>query len=224
MWQRYNFESKSQLRCFDLGKQLCCIQCGKDTILKANHNDALEKHYHPLAVFNVAKIQFWKQITTISHEPVNCFRCIQYGKDTILKANHNYLQAQCWWLIAVFNMAKIQFWKQITTQNRPAGNCFSLYSIWQKYNFESKSQPTRTNVTRKSTSISRITLTYWKKKSNVKNKSMRNRKLLDAFEEFAITRKQYVLTSTMRHPNLFLILQDVARLRYLKFSRTPLQI
>ena len=114
MWQRYNFESKSQL-----------------LFIQRKRHDA---------VFNVAKIQFWKQITTVwPLEPI-WKSCIQCGKDTILKANHNHNKLISTLDKAVFNVAKIQFWKQITTYLYDGYVKIKLYSMWQRYNFESKSQ------------------------------------------------------------------------------------
>ena len=42
-------------------------------------------------------------------------RCIRYVKDTILKAIYNILVLIMAGRIAVFDMSKIQFWKQFTT-------------------------------------------------------------------------------------------------------------
>ena len=114
----------------------------------------------------MSKIQFWKQITTLStrdefrgslfsicqrynfesksqrdgkwHCKDDC--CFRYVKDTILKANHNYREWYQSVKDAVFDMSKIQFWKQITTTEHSVILMLSLFSICQRYNFESKSQ------------------------------------------------------------------------------------
>ena len=118
-------------------------------------------------VFDMSKIQFWKQITTtqlqfLDNRPLFsiCQRynfesksqrinprkwiimsCFRYVKDTILKANHNDGKAINENVRVVFDMSKIQFWKQITTTSISKRNGLALFSICQRYNFESKSQP-----------------------------------------------------------------------------------
>ena len=110
-----------------------CIQWFKDTNLKANHNRFLSSSSMHLAVFNGSKILIWKQITTIYLFIFCLFCCIQWFKDTNLKANHNQtMQVPFRWL-AVFNGSKILIWKQITT------DCYYhfpkpwLYSMVQRY-------------------------------------------------------------------------------------------
>ena len=161
--QRYNFESKSQLETMNSPTTKNCFRYVKDTILKANHNlksaliqwtiyvkdtilKANHNHYHLIlfsdrTVFDMSKIQFWKQITTnriITPETSRLFsicqrynfesksqlelwlrdityNCFRYVKDTILKANHNRFRDGKSYFCTVFDMSKIQFWKQITT-------------------------------------------------------------------------------------------------------------
>ena len=113
---------------------LCsCIQWFKDTNLKANHNNFSYIIIASHAVFNGSKILIWKQITTIYLFIFCLFCCIQWFKDTNLKANHNQtMQVPFRWL-AVFNGSKILIWKQITT------DCYYhfpkpwLYSMVQRY-------------------------------------------------------------------------------------------
>ena len=97
---------------------LCCIQWLKDTNLKANHNIMLMLRYLFLAVFNGSKILIWKQITTVSSYFSWRYGCIQWLKDTNLKANHNSVCIFLLILLAVFNGSKILIWKQITTFSR----------------------------------------------------------------------------------------------------------
>ena len=139
--QRYNFESKSQLKFLLPSPVHRCFRYVKDTILKANHNFKKILSYEFEAVFDMSKIQFWKQITTYLTRVAFaeqlfsiCQRynfesksqlyqckcagrksCFRYVKDTILKANHNSYTIFFNHLLAVFDMSKIQFWKQITT-------------------------------------------------------------------------------------------------------------
>ena len=152
----------------------------------------------------MTKIQFWKQFTTFLHLAFHIFRlysvwqrynfesnlqqmkmceingfcCIQYDKDTILKAIYNLLglmvsvwtlysvwqrynfesnlQLPVYWHFAtpaVFSMTKIQFWKQFTTFLSILLFTFALYSVWQRYNFESNLQLARTNGVRMNSCI-----------------------------------------------------------------------
>ena len=115
----------------------------------------------------MSKIQFWKQFTTNNRLQVYahslysiCQRynfesnlqlphhnrytqkcCIRYVKDTILKAIYNFGFTCKFCDNAVFDMSKIQFWKQFTTTKLPASIFLTLYSICQRYNFESNLQP-----------------------------------------------------------------------------------
>ena len=64
IYQRYDFESKSQLSAIVRAIISCCIQYIKGTILKANHNIVHIRQFESWAVFNISKVRFWKQITT----------------------------------------------------------------------------------------------------------------------------------------------------------------
>ena len=114
----------------------------------------------------MSKIQFWKQFTTcnLSLSEIKllysiCQRynfesnlqqsdrytfeglyCIRYVKDTILKAIYNKGGATTTTNPTVFDMSKIQFWKQFTTSEVQAVSETLLYSICQRYNFESNLQ------------------------------------------------------------------------------------
>ena len=58
IFQRYNFESKSQLTAKKHGVGIRCFRYFKDTILKANHN-SFGIHVAKLAgVSDISKIQF----------------------------------------------------------------------------------------------------------------------------------------------------------------------
>ena len=74
---------------------------------------------------------------TFSFENVGCF---QWSKDTNLKANHNQAAEIDGSPIVVFNGPKIQIWKQITTDGLIFCHIVVLFSMVQRYKFESKSQ------------------------------------------------------------------------------------
>ena len=92
-----------------------CIQWFKDTNLKANHNRIFSLIKSTSAVFNGSKILIWKQITTCEGYSDELLCCIQWFKDTNLKANHNADYTMGYLPRAVFNGSKILIWKQITT-------------------------------------------------------------------------------------------------------------
>ena len=111
----------------------CCIQWFKDTNLKANHNGYSSGYTIRWAVFNGSKILIWKQITTrvLLKKFIIC--CIQWFKDTNLKANHNCIQSCTASMSAVFNGSKILIWKQITTTSAATAAGAALYSMVQRY-------------------------------------------------------------------------------------------
>ena len=98
-------------------RSFCCIQWLKDTNLKANHNMIKSNTSLVSAVFNGSKILIWKQITTSSPGLPSAPGCIQWLKDTNLKANHNMIKSNTSLVSAVFNGSKILIWKQITTSS-----------------------------------------------------------------------------------------------------------
>ena len=110
-----------------------CIQWFKDTNLKANHNFVLLIILIFIAVFNGSKILIWKQITTTFRSSTSIRSCIQWFKDTNLKANHNLMLRIQKYLYAVFNGSKILIWKQITTMRFTYLCNFMLYSMVQRY-------------------------------------------------------------------------------------------
>ena len=117
-----------------------CIRYVKDTILKAIYNEIKNLSSSLPAVFDMSKIQFWKQFTTKTIKLCYNNRCIRYVKDTILKAIYNTMIGIEIRILAVFDMSKIQFWKQFTTYLYPYLVVLLLYSICQRYNFESNLQ------------------------------------------------------------------------------------
>ena len=110
-----------------------CIQWLKDTNLKANHNLLVSPRFVPYAVFNGSKILIWKQITTPLKNGTGTSSCIQWLKDTNLKANHNKFCIETVGEGAVFNGSKILIWKQITTELPPHYADKKLYSMAQRY-------------------------------------------------------------------------------------------
>ena len=73
--------------------------------------------------------------------------CLRYCKSTIFQANHNRPAAAPWPRCVVCDTAKVRFFKQITTQTSGTTNPNVLFAILQKYDFSSKSQPSKTRLT-----------------------------------------------------------------------------
>ena len=95
-----------------------CVQWFKDTKLKANHNFFISCSYTGFVVSNGSKILNWKQITTFSQSSNSSCSCVQWFKDTKLKANHNGMISSKTLQPVVSNGSKILNWKQITTAQR----------------------------------------------------------------------------------------------------------
>ena len=66
IWERTDFESKSQLQREAQKRIISCCKYGKELILKANHNIWILNYITKLVVANMGKNWFWKQITTNS--------------------------------------------------------------------------------------------------------------------------------------------------------------
>ncbi len=142
------------------------MQSIKEHNLKANHNLALVLNPFLLSVCNLSKNTIWKQITTFdeynvpgttlyaiyqrtqfeskSQPPVKSkyrfWICMQSIKEHNLKANHNLTEE---WLVkfgSVCNLSKNTIWKQITTMVGSQRLVKILYAIYQRTQFESKSQ------------------------------------------------------------------------------------
>ena len=96
-----------------------CLQWFKDTNLKANHNCELDDKGNEIVVSNGSKILIWKQITTSLSVHRLLLGCLQWFKDTNLKANHNHLLPREYYFVVVSNGSKILIWKQITTPRHP---------------------------------------------------------------------------------------------------------
>ena len=144
--QRYNFESNLQPKEVEAYERISCIRYVKDTILKAIYNRAepiLAKDW----LYSICqRYNFESNLQRRTSTPKVSSCCIRYVKDTILKAIYNENFVYMFLLRAVFDMSKIQFWKQFTTYHCAFGKLSSLYSICQRYNFESNLQPEFDNI------------------------------------------------------------------------------
>ena len=114
MVQRYKFESKSQPLNPPCTNKSCCFQWSKDTNLKANHN-AMDYPKKRKELFSM--VQRYKFESKSQRMPR---LSLYFG--------------------VVFNGPKIQIWKQITTVHDSIRLKITLFSMVQRYKFESKSQ------------------------------------------------------------------------------------
>ena len=115
VWQRYNFESNLQPFAFNSSIVSGCIQYDKDTILKAIYN-TIKSDISTNLLYSVwQRYNFESNLQLVLWLFVIGVCCIQYDKDTILKAIYNKLFVALRLHKAVFSMTKIQFWKQFTT-------------------------------------------------------------------------------------------------------------
>ena len=140
LFQRYEFESKSQLSHYVLKLIYWCLSYFKDTNLKANHNKTGSMILFIDGVYPISKIRIWKQITTNGSTLLSITRCLSYFKDTNLKANHNRPLILLLLLNGVYPISKIRIWKQITTNNFTVIFWMEVFILFQRYEFESKSQ------------------------------------------------------------------------------------
>ena len=111
----------------------CCVQWFKDTKLKANHNYPIFLFSKYNVVSNGSKILNWKQITTSVSHGLTINSCVQWFKDTKLKANHNEVDLGMVMLLVVSNGSKILNWKQITTDYRRFSRAKELCPMVQRY-------------------------------------------------------------------------------------------
>ena len=119
--------------CFTYIRITCCFQWFKDTKMKANHNNVMEKYYLCSAVSNGSKILKWKQITTKLTYWKSVDGCFQWFKDTKMKANHNIVVTHLCSIQAVSNGSKILKWKQITTLFCEFWIAEELFPMVQRY-------------------------------------------------------------------------------------------
>ena len=140
--QRYKFSSKSQLtgRRRQLASSCCCYR--KGTNFQANHNCCRGGDNIVIVVVATAKVQIFKQITTLLPVAIERYCCCCYRKGTNFQANHN--GGRCENLgadVVVVATAKVQIFKQITTYLYYELFRILLLLLPQRYKFSSKSQP-----------------------------------------------------------------------------------
>ncbi len=103
-----------------------------------------QPRYHDIAelrgVFDMSKIQIYKQITTTPNDILKMYEvyliCQRYK--FISKSQHIAATSESG--DGVFDMSKIQIYKQITTVSSYVKVWFEVYLICQRYKFISKSQ------------------------------------------------------------------------------------
>ena len=141
--QKYDFSSKSQRKQKWIDGAAGCLRYCKSTIFQANHNRIYNLPAPILVVCDTAKVRFFKQITTYNMIFWIIPSCLRYCKSTIFQANHNNISLVVLKDWVVCDTAKVRFFKQITTERINTALLCLLFAILQKYDFSSKSQPTR---------------------------------------------------------------------------------
>ena len=140
-YQRYNFESKSQLLIVRLIGNCGCFRPIKDTILRANHNTSDSGITSYGGVSDLSKIQFWEQITTAQA----IFKIYQRVFQTYQRYNFESKSQHCYlWIVAVercFRPIKDTILRANHNGNWPCKIAIKVFQTYQRYNFESKSQP-----------------------------------------------------------------------------------
>ena len=151
---------------------VCCLRYCKSTIFQANHNLEIQNVTPLLVVCDTAKVRFFKQITTGFMTMTRMCGCLRYCKSTIFQANHNGNRSLrlSLWLFAILQkydfssksqhvsntytrpQCCLRYCKSTIFQanhNRvyPIPTTILLFAILQKYDFSSKSQPSRYNTT-----------------------------------------------------------------------------
>ena len=91
-------------------------------------------------VVATAKVQIFKQITTVACESRSIFGCCCYRKGTNFQANHNRIGGCKRHIAVVVATAKVQIFKQITTSRTWHLLWNRLLLLPQRYKFSSKSQ------------------------------------------------------------------------------------
>ena len=144
---------------------VCCCCYRKGTNFQANHNELPDIRRQPAVVVATAKVQIFKQITTRQCKDSTFVSCCCYRKGTNFQANHNYFRhedggvqllllpqrykfssksqqelAAFRALCVVVATAKVQIFKQITTNIANLKGGGMLLLLPQRYKFSSKSQ------------------------------------------------------------------------------------
>ena len=117
----------------------CNIHC-KDTNLKAIHNSGIYIIIMMSVAISTAKIQIWKQFTTLFGRNLRLQR-LQYPLQRYkFESNSQHaLHLNLSQNVAI-STAKIQIWKQFTTLTNHFRNLCKLQYPLQRYKFESNSQ------------------------------------------------------------------------------------
>ena len=138
--QRYSFESNSQPLSMTSVNFFGCFLSYKDTHLKAIHNTEWAVSLS-FMLFSILQRYSFESNSQPSGLLVRSFLCcfLSY-KDTHLKAIHNSSVTGLPLYMVVFYLTKILIWKQFTTTIWNGWSNWGLFSILQRYSFESNSQ------------------------------------------------------------------------------------
>ena len=141
MRQRYENESHSQLSGIQPYRGSCCFLCVKDTKMKAIHNNIRSVFNDAIVVFYASKIRKWKPFTThslLSPQLPTLFSMRQRYENE----SHSQRKAiSLYALTGCFLCVKDTKMKAIHNQMKPRNGYILLFSMRQRYENESHSQP-----------------------------------------------------------------------------------
>ena len=115
----------------------------KSTSFQANHNGA-KRLKTILELFAILqKYEFSSKSQLGATFPNSNRSCLRYCKSTSFQANHNPNLPLLFQAVVVCDTAKVRVFKQITTSSLTTTLQSLLFAILQKYEFSSKSQPSK---------------------------------------------------------------------------------
>ena len=140
IYQRTQFESKSQLSNVRINVGAICMQSIKEHNLKANHNIFPSPYIFRIlhAIYQRTQFESKSQRVVCNTNELNF--CMQSIKEHNLKANHNPSNFPFSFILSACNLSKNTIWKQITTDQHIKVQVYCLHAIYQRTQFESKSQ------------------------------------------------------------------------------------
>ena len=113
----------------------------KDTIFWKQITTLFLAYYFSSLLFIKSKIQFFESKSQLINVAfINGIGCLSSQRYNFLKANHNIVRLQSFFVLVVYQVKDTIFWKQITTHILFDTNVFPLFIKSKIQFFESKSQ------------------------------------------------------------------------------------
>ena len=138
--QRYKFSSKSQPTVSSLSELRCCCCYRKGTNFQANHNILNIVIPFSMLLLLPQRYKFSSKSQPVNSLSPALISCCCYRKGTNFQANHNPALFFPVGTVVVVATAKVQIFKQITTNCQSKSATSELLLLPQRYKFSSKSQ------------------------------------------------------------------------------------